>query len=72
MREFLDEKCLHFVNLCSKIIYHNGGEKMIKWTEDDDKRLMPFIEEFRKYDEMYGTMSEEEFWIRWEKCDKKI
>lgn len=35
---------------------------MRKFTIEDEKRLMPFVEEAIRYTEENGTYTEEEFW----------
>lgn len=35
---------------------------MRKFTIEDEKRLMPFVEEAIRYTEKHGTYTEEEFW----------
>ena len=35
---------------------------MRKFTIEDEKRLMPFVEEAIRYTEKNGTYTEEEFW----------
>ncbi len=35
---------------------------MRRFTIEDEKRLMPFVEEAIRYTEEHGTYTEEEFW----------